>query len=296
MNTNTTKKMLTKLLGLRFDMSHDAPLDLSGLRISDMVTKNINFEKANLSHTTFVNCDYRNIRLDSTICDHTVFKNCKINTLMAFNTNLNGIQFIDTELKQFTFDNCRFEKVEGLQNMQLSHARLIDCIFIETKFTNNDLSNALLANVKFIKCNLSNSDFSTVRCVNVQFDQDCILKKTRWLWSFIKDCTFDYSDAQYANFYGSNILNSHFESTDLTEANLKECFITNTKFDYANVQGILLWNANFDALAFKLSLNKSPYLEKEIFWRYHPGVKYEQLEEELDDHEYIKIPRKGANQ
>lgn len=137
-----------------------------------------------------------------------------------------------TDIKDFqeksSYEACRFIGLD-FTAVKVSQSKFLDCTFEECNLSNCSLVDTVLNGVSFYNCKLLGLHFEYANAFgfSCQFD-NCLLKHASFYQMNLQNCKFLNCDlegveftevkAMGVSFDGSNLLNAHFERSDLRKA------------------------------------------------------------------------------
>jgi hypothetical protein len=153
--------------------------------------------------------------------------------------NFNEIQFSSQKVSGKEFYNCHFKS----------------CDFSETVFVNCEFNHC-----QFIECNLNNIDVNNSKFIDVEFN-NCKIMGVNWTMAYWRDfmlsapLTFTACMINSSSFYGLNIEKLTVERCRSHDVDFREANLIGVNFSYTDLKNSLFNNTNLTDANFLESEN-----------------------------------------
>ena len=223
----------------KFEDAIFARYDLSYTQFNHCSFQNVSFSWSDLTGTNFSNASLSGADFSNAILVGADFREAVIENVCFDGANLSGAKFDGATIRGCTWENCVwsknrfvnadveklsivFKNTKKVDGINLTGAKLNDCIFRNIKFTGVTIFNTKFQKVQLKKCELSgtvsDSYFREVDFSQIQFSDLKVIQKCMFY-----ECNFDDS-----SFTGVHLVNVTFKDSDLhsstfAEANIDRC-------------------------------------------------------------------------
>jgi uncharacterized protein YjbI with pentapeptide repeats len=208
--------------------------------LSHAKTDGCEYGKSDFSYATLTNVNFSNCLNTLEVCFHkSDLSGVLFGEATFIETNFRGANLSECQMVSSTFQKCDLGACHGKQ-VQLQGSNFIDsnlsfCNFIKSDLTNcRFLDNSSLNESKFLDCILADA---TLRDVTVE--------RCEFINTTLSGCDFSDSSAKYSIFNGCYTLNSLFIKTDLSHADLSNTNFMFSNFLQANLSQANLSRSNF---------------------------------------------------
>jgi uncharacterized protein YjbI with pentapeptide repeats len=242
--------------------------NLDGARIENLTFKSVTFSGSYVG-LDFANCKFKDTLFTDGSFTNATFRNVSMENVKVLNSDFKETTFLESDISTLLAQNCDFEKsaffnvnMEGdirFNSSNLSETFFTECSFGNSTFENTSLSYAIVRASSF-------DSFNLISAIAINFQGERLrIPRFKALKSNLSSSNFIGSYLLGAVFQDSDISNSFFEETTLTEAVLtnilaqRACFV-GADLERSNLDGLIASYSDFShAMFFGASLKRADF-------------------------------------
>ncbi|MCL9684910.1 DUF2169 family type VI secretion system accessory protein [Legionella maioricensis] len=204
---------------------------------------NINWAKADLSHTRFDSTRLSVITGNNLVAPNLSLNQCILDHLTVSDSNFDRLSCKGANLADCTFNNCSLPGL-NLLNANVTESKFIKCRIIKlrgneqtnisaTHFESCNLSNLALLGGHYKQITINHSEMEASQIINCTWSQSifsqCNAKKLRFVTCKIDSCLFQDINFFQGIFYGTAFKNNEFNHCNLYSIPFTNCLRENEK-------------------------------------------------------------------